>query len=46
MLHYFTEEFKGCEIIRTTNRDELQKADLLFDIGYKYDPLNNMFDHN
>ncbi len=46
MLFYYTEEFKGCDIIRTIDIELLNKADLLFDVGYQYDPLKRWFDHN
>jgi hypothetical protein len=38
MLFYYTEEFKGCDILRTVDVEELNKADLLFDVGYHYNP--------
>jgi len=46
MLFYFTEEYMGSKIIRTTSQTELEKADLLFDVGYKYNPNKHKFDHN
>ena len=46
MLFYYTKEFKGCGILRTLDIEELKKADLLFDVGYKYNPGKRLFDHN
>jgi uncharacterized UPF0160 family protein len=46
MLFYYTKEFRQCQIIRTLDSQELKQADLLFDVGYQFNPKRNLFDHN
>lgn len=46
MLTNLTNEFKGCEIVRSRNRDVLQDLDILVDIGGIYDPTCHRYDHH
>ncbi len=32
--------------IRTRDEEVIKKGDIVFDVGYKYDPENNLFDHH
>lgn len=38
--------YKDIKLIRTRDEEELEKCDILFDIGEKHDPLNQVFDHH
>ncbi|BFU20280.1 hypothetical protein conserved [Entamoeba histolytica] len=42
----FTDEYKHHRVIRTLNQEELNKCDLVFDVGGVYDPSINRFDHH
>ena len=45
MLFYYTNEFKNCSIIRSNDPDKLEKADLLFDVGGRYNHELKAYDH-
>jgi len=46
MLYYYTTEYKGCEVLRTTDEEKLKTADLLFDVGGVYYSYYKKYDHN
>lgn len=45
MIKYIP-EFKNFWIIRSRNKEILDKADIVVDVGGKYEPENNRFDHH
>ena len=42
----YTEEYKNAIFIRTRNQDQLNKFNLICDVGGTYEPEKNRYDHH
>lgn len=46
MLHHHTKSYQHAEIVRTRDPEMLEKADIVVDVGGKYDVEEQRFDHH
>lgn len=46
MLHHHTKAYQHADIVRTRDPEKLEKADIVVDVGAKYDVEKHRFDHH